>query len=87
MEASSNGLTLSATISDDDKQCTSTAVVFLCNNITLTVNEEVLTSQYIGKITGLSPFTKFNCSARVQNNLGFSERTDVQVFATKQDGE
>ena len=74
-------------LSDDDKQCKSTAVEFLCDNFALIVNAEVLTSKYVGKITGLSPFSSYNCSARVLNKRGVSNRTEAQQFATKQDGE
>jgi hypothetical protein len=47
---------------------------------------EVLKSQYVGELTGLHPFMKYNCSAKVRNNLGVSESTEVAVFHTKQDG-
>lgn len=80
-------LTVSATISDDDKQCMSTVVEFVCNDIAIIVSAEVLSTLYVGKITGLSPFKSYNCSASVQNKLGVSERTEIQVFATNQDGE
>lgn len=51
------------------------------------MNIELLKSEYTGKLTGLHPFMKYNCSAKVRNNVGVSESTDVAVFHTKQDGE
>lgn len=86
MESGISFLTLSAMISEDDRQCSTAAIEFSCNNDTLIVKAELFTSQFVGNLTGLSPFKKYKCFARVVNKNGLSERTEVQVFATKQDG-
>jgi hypothetical protein len=87
IEVGNKEMKLSTTISEDDKQCNSTAIEFTCNDVTVVVNVELLNSEYVGKLTGLHPFMKYNCSAKVRNNVGISESTDVAVFHTKQDGE
>ena len=87
IEAGNKDLTLSASISEDDKQCNSTAIEFTCDDVTVSINVELLKSEYVGKLTELHPFMSYNCSAKVRNNAGISESTDVAVFHTKQDGE
>lgn len=86
LEAGNQELTITTTISDRDKQCNSTAIEFTCNELTVVVDVELYNANYVARLTGLSPFRKFNCSARVTNEIGWSESTDVQVFSTKQDG-
>lgn len=78
---------ISTTISEDDKQCTSTNIEFTCDNVTVVVNVEVLKAEYEAKLTELRPFTNYNCMARVTNIVGASEWTEVKIFPTKQDGE
>lgn len=80
-------LKLSTTIPGDDKQCQSAVIEFTCNDKTVIVNASHLQTEYVGTITALNPFKTFNCSARVKNNVGASESTDVEMFATMQDGE
>lgn len=87
VDSGNKELTFSTTISEDDKQCKSTNIEFTCDNVTVVVNVEVLTAEYVGRLTELRPFTNYNCMARVTNVIGASEWTDVEVFPTKQDGE
>lgn len=87
IEAGNKYLTLSTSISEDDKQCNSTSIEFTCDDVTVATRVEQQTSEYIGKLTGLHPFMKYNCSAKVRNSLGVSESAEVAVFHTKQDGE
>jgi hypothetical protein len=86
VEATNTELKMSTRISEDDKQCNSTQVEFTCNDKVAIVDVVLLSEGYVGSITGLRPFTKFNCSARVRNGVGVSESTDIKVFPTKQDG-
>lgn len=58
-----------------------------CNSRTVKVEVSTAQLEYVAILTGLRPFTSFNCSAKVRNNAGDSESTDVQVFSTQQDGE
>lgn len=61
--------------------------MFTCNEAQVTVNVDLLQEEYLGKVTGLRPFTKYNCSVHVRNTVGVSESTEVQIFTTDQDGE
>lgn len=87
IEAGHRELKISTRISKDDKHCRSTSIEFMCNNQTVAITAELSTASYFATLTELNPFTKYNCSARVRNNAGVSESTDVEVFSTKQEGE
>lgn len=87
VDSDNKDLRISTSISDNDKHCDSTRIEFTCDNITAVLNVESAKTEYLAKLTGFSPFTTYNCSARVRNNLGVSESTDVEAFQTKQDGD
>ncbi|KAL7041862.1 hypothetical protein ACKWTF_000928 [Chironomus riparius] len=88
INAGNRELTISSSISDNDKRCvtmTSTFIEFTCNNI---IVEEKITrsqSQYSMKIPHLHPNTKYECIAKVKNLNGTSEKSEATVFETLQD--
>lgn len=77
---------MSASISEQDKHCSSSVIEFKCNDHIALVNADVPSASYVAKLTGLSPFKKYNCTARVKNIVGASQSTEIKLFSTKQDG-
>lgn len=86
IDVGSRDLTVSALLSERDKHCVSSSIVFRCDEHFVEVDADVASAIYIAKLTGLSPFRKYNCSAKARNNVGTSQSTEVKIFSTKQDG-
>ncbi|CRK94349.1 CLUMA_CG007863, isoform A [Clunio marinus] len=85
VKAGINDLMILTKISEDDKQCKSTVIEIMCNNLTVSLKIDVFEEKYVGQLTKLNPFSNYHCSARVINNVGKSKSTDSKVFKTTQD--
>lgn len=80
-------LEIETEINENDRQCISTIIELKCNDITVErTTVEISETKYNGTITGLSPFTNYSCSARVKNDIGASEWSDIAIVATKSTG-